>query len=193
MARSVAEQGSPANLALAAVGIVGGAMLLAAFVVDIPSDLNALRLMLFNAGAIAIVVGVHGRQVAVAPPLALLGAVPAIAANSWYLAMTVLATGRPESFAGDFGFVYFLAAVAMWLSDAGFGLVVLRLGVASRWGALALAIGSVLAVTGIDRLALTSPGNPTIFGPLALTGAALNGIGWILLGLDLAIRSRPSR
>jgi len=68
-----------------------------------------------------------------------------------------------------------------------------RLGVVSRWAALVLAIGSVLAVLGIDRLALTSPSNPTVFGALALTGVALTGIGWILLGLDLAIRSRAGR
>jgi len=149
--------------------------------------------MLFNAGAIAIVVGVHRRHAAVAPRLARLGAVPAVLANAWYLAMIVLATGRPAPFAGDFGLVFFWAAIAMWLTDAAFGLVAVRLGVVSRWAALVLAIGSVLAVLGIDRLALTSPSNPTVFGALALTGVALTGIGWILLGLDLAIRSRAGR
>ena len=188
MARQLAASSSPATLALAVIGILGGAVLLAAFVVDIPSDLNTLRLVLFNAGAIAIVVGVHRRQAATAPLLALLGAVPALVANAWYLAMTILAIGRPEPFAGDLGLVYFLAGVAMWLADAAFGLVTLRLGVVRRWGALALAVGSVVAVTGIDRLGLTSGANPTIFGPLALAGVALNGIGWILLGLDLATR-----
>jgi hypothetical protein len=59
----------------------------------------------------------------------------------------------------------------------------LHLGVVWRWAALALAIGSLLAILGMDRLELTSPSNPTIFGPLALTGVALNGIAWILLGL----------
>jgi hypothetical protein len=41
----------------------------------------------------------------------------------------------------------------------------------------------------MDRLELTSPGSPTVFGPLALTGIALNGLGWILLGIDLARRA----
>jgi hypothetical protein len=76
------------------------------------------------------------------------------------------------------------------LTDAAFGLVTLRLGVVTRWGALALAIGSVLATTGNDRLGLTSAENPTIFGPLALAGIALTGIGWILLGFDIATRGR---
>ena len=69
----------------------------------------------------------------------------------------------------------------------------LRSGFAARWGALALAIGSVLALTGMDRLELTSVANPTIFGPLSLIGIALNGLGWILLGLDLASGARGGR
>jgi hypothetical protein len=78
----------------------------------------------------------------------------------------------------------------MWLADAAFGLVSLRLGVVSRLGALALAVGSVLAIMGMDRFGLTSADNPTILGTLALAGIALNGIGWILLGLDVATRRR---
>ncbi|MDP9483031.1 MAG: hypothetical protein M3P84_07395 [Chloroflexota bacterium] len=192
MAQSLAASPSATSRVLGLAGILGGAVLLAAFVVDISPDLNSLRLVLFNAGAMAIVVAVHRRQASAAPALALLGAVSAFAANAWYLAMVVFATGREHPFAGDYGLVFFAAALTMWLADAVFGLVTLRLGVVSRWGALALAIGSVLAVTGIDRLALTSPAHPTIFGPIALTGVALNGIGWILLGLDLATHGRAS-
>lgn len=167
-------------------------MLLAAFLVDISPDLNSLRLVLFNAGAMAIVIAVHRRQAPAAPALALLAAVPAFIANGWYLVMVVLAIGTLHPFAGDNGLVFFAAGAAMWLTDAAFGLVTLRLNVVARWGALALAIGSVLAFTGMDRLELTSPDNPTIFGPLALTGIALNGIGWIVLGIDVATRSRTS-
>jgi hypothetical protein len=105
--------------------------------------------------------------------------------------MMVLAIGRPHPFARDFGLVFFAAGVVMWLTDVSFGLVALGLGVVTRWGALALAIGSDLAITGIDRLELTSPDDPTIFGPLSLAGTALNGLGWILLGLDVAIGRRP--
>lgn len=76
----------------------------------------------------------------------------------------------------------------MWLTDAAFGLVTLRLGMVTRWGAIALAIGSVLAFTGMDRLGLSSPENPTIFGPLSQIGLVLNAIGWILMGLDVATR-----
>jgi hypothetical protein len=171
---------------LGLAGILGGTVLLAAFLMEIPVGLNDLRLALFNLGSMAIVVAVQRRQAPVGSRLALLAAALAVLANAWYLVMVVMAIGHPHPFAGDFGLVGFFAAAAMWLTDAAFGLVTLRLGVVRPWGALALAIGSALAFTGIDRLELTSPANPTIFGPLALAGVALNGIGWILLGLDIA-------
>lgn len=171
--------------ALGLAGILGGVVLLAVFVADIPPELNPIRLVLYNAGAMAIVVGVHRRQAAAAPRLALAAAVPALLANAWYLVMVVLAAGREPPFAGDFGLGMFWAAVVMWWADAWFGLVTGRLRVVGRLGGFVLAVGSVLAFTGIDRLGLTSPANPTIFGPLALTGIALNGVGWVLLGVEL--------
>ena len=79
---------------------------------------------------------------------------------------------------------------AWWLADAAFGFVALRLGAVTRWGALALGVGSLLAILGIGQLELTSPENPTFFGPIALTGVALNGVAWILLGLDLVLDGR---
>ncbi len=192
MAHSLATSPSISSRLLGLTGILGGAVLLAAFIVEIDSDFNNVRLVLFNAGAMAMIIAVHRRHAPVAPTLALLAAVPALLANAWYLTMVVLATGRPHPFAGDFGLVFFFAGAAMWLTDAAFGLVTLRLGVVARWGALALAIGSVLAFIGMDRLELTSRDNPTIFGPLALVGIALNGIGWILLGIDVASQRRTS-
>jgi hypothetical protein len=190
--RALQTSPSTSSRVLGMAGILGGAVLLMVFLVDLPANLNPLRLVLFNAGAIAIVAAVHPRQASAAPTLSLLAAVPAVLANAWYLAMVVLATGRPQPFAGDFGFVFFLAAVAMWLTDAVFGLVTLRLGRVTRWGALALAVGSVLALTGVDRLGLTSSANPTVFLPLSLTGIALNGVGWILLGIDVATGRRQA-
>jgi hypothetical protein len=192
VAHSLAAPPSTSSRVLGLAGILGGAVLLAAFVVDIAPELNNVRLVLFNAGAMAIIIAVHRRQASASRPLALAATVPALLANAWYLAMVVLATTRPEPFAGDFGLVFFFAGATMWLTDAAFGLVTLRLGVVARWGALALAIGSVLAFTGMDRLELSPRDNPTIFGPLALFGIALNGIGWILLGLDVATRRRPT-
>jgi len=169
---------------------MGGAVLLAAFVVEVAPDLNNVRLVLFNLGAIAIVVAVHRLQVAASPTLARVVAIAAVVANASVVLREVLPYGPWHPFAGDNGLVLFYAGIAMWLTDAAFGLVTLRLGVVTRWGALALAVGSVLAILGIDRLGLTSESNPTIFGSLALTGIALNGIAWILLGLDIASRRR---
>lgn len=180
--------GSTRLLGLA--GILGGAVLLAAFVVEIPPDLNGARLVIFNLGAIAVVVALQGRQVAGSRTVFRVASIAAVVANAWHLSMVVISIGRANPFAGDFGLVFFYAAMAMWLADAAFGVAALRSGVASRWGPTALAIGSVLAIAGMDRLGLTSAADPTIFGVLALTGVALNGLGWILLGLDIVSGGR---
>lgn len=178
---------------LGATGIAGGVVLLVAFLpIQIPSDLNVGRLVLFNLGAIAVVVAAHRRHALVDPRWAWLATVPAVVTNATHLVLTIAAATRETPFAGDLGILYFGAGLAMWLSDAWFGFVTARLGVLTRWGAAVLAIGSLLAILGMDRLGLTSPGNPTIFGPLALTGIALNGLGWILLGVDLVRRPREA-
>lgn len=184
---------------LGLVGILGGAVLIAAFIPNVlpnvpwGADLFNLRLALFNAGAMAIVIGVHRRQASVAPTVALLGTVPALLANAWHLVMIVRVVAQPgPPGVGNYGPIYMAAIAVMWLADAWFGLVALRLGVVSRWGAIALAIGSVLAFTPWDHLELTRDANPAIFVPLGLAGVALNGIGWILLGLDVATRRRAS-
>jgi hypothetical protein len=192
MAHSLATSPTISSRVVGLAGILGGVVLLAALVIDIAPGLNNLRLVLFNVGAMAVAIGVYRLQAHAAQTMSLLGAVPALLANAWYLAMVVLAMGRLHPFAGDFGLVFFAAAVALWLTDAWFGFVTLRLGSVTRWGAVALAIGSILALTGVDRLELTSPANPTIFGPLSLVGIALNGIGWILLGLDVATHGRAT-
>jgi hypothetical protein len=191
---------SPSNFSrvLGLIGVLGGLALLLPFLpvlnsFDLNGDLFNLRLTLFNIGAIAIVIVVHRRQAPAAPRLALVAAVATITANALYLAATVLLVSRPgQPGPGDFGLGSFYVGLALWLTDAAFGFVTLRLGVLARWGPIALAIGSLLAILGMDRIELTSPTNPTIFGTLALAGIALNGIGWILLGLDVATRRRAS-
>jgi len=186
---TASHTGTPpmATRALGVVGILGGLVLLAAFVVEIPSALNTVRLVLFCAGAIAVAVAVHGRHATVSRRLALAGAIPVIAANGWYIAWLLLAIGRERPFAGDFGLVGFWAGLAFWLADAWFGLVALRLGVVWRPAAFILVVGSLMATTGMDRLELTSQANPTIFAPIALAGVALNGFAWVLLGIDVVM------
>ena len=190
MTAPIAGPPTASTRVLGLAGILGGAVLLAAFVIEIRPDLNDARLMIFNLGAIAVAVALYRRPVAVSQTLSTVATVAAVVANAWHLSMVILSIGRANPFAGDFGLVFFYSALAMWLADAAFGAAALRSGVASRWGALALAIGSVLAIAGMDRLGLTSAMNPTFFGGLALTGLALNGLGWILLGLDVATGGR---
>jgi len=171
---------------LGALGVAGGLGLLLAYILDIPTAWNTLRLVLFCGGAIAIAIATHGRHAAASRPLALAGTVPLVVANGWYIAWVLLAVGRERPFAGDFGLVGFWAGLAFWLADAWFGLIALRLGVVWLWAALILVAGSLMAIAGMDRLELTSPANPTIFGSIALMGVALNGLAWVLLGLPIA-------
>jgi hypothetical protein len=171
---------------LGGVGILGGLALLAAFVVEIPAGWAAARLLVFPAGAIAVAAATYGSHAAASPRLALAGTIPLVLANGALIAWELLALGRDQPFAGTFGLLGFWISLAFWLADAWFGLVALRLGVMWRPAALMLAAGSLLAILGIDRLGLTSSANPTVAGPLALAGIALNGLAWILLGLPVA-------
>ena len=183
---------SATSRVLGAAGILGGTVLLAAFVVEIPDGANDVRLIVYILGAIAVAVGLHRRQAAVAPQLSLAVTASAILANGWCLAMIVLARGQEHPFRGDFWLVFDLAFLTMWLADAAVGFAALRIGVATRLGAFALAIGSLLAILGMDRLGLSSATDITVFGRLGLTGVALNGIGWILLGLDVMLGASPT-
>jgi len=171
--------------ALGIAGIVAGAAALAAFVIELPEELIAPRLIALLLGSMAIIVGVHRRQAARAPMLALSGALPAVLAVAWYLVMVVLSMLQSvPPFGGTFGLVFFWSGVALWSTMTLFAVVALRIGLVTRLGAFGIAIGSPLTLTGIDRLGLTS----TIFGPLSQVGIVLVGIGWILLGVDLVWR-----
>jgi hypothetical protein len=70
-----------------------------------------------------------------------------------------------------------------------FGAASAVIGAVSRIGSWAVAVGSVLAVTGIDRLGLVSEANPTVFNTLSQIGIVAMAAGWIILGLDVAFRS----
>ena len=173
------------------IGIVGGAVLLVAFLpsLGIPPDFNTWRLVLFPAGAIAVPIAAFRFGALGSTAWSWLAAVAVIATNAAHIVFTIVGSGRGSPF-GDFGLAWHWVAFAMWLSDGLLGLAILRAGGLTRWGAAALALGSPLAVLGMGRFELTSPSNPTIFGPIALIGVALNGVGWVLLGLDLV---RPTK
>ena len=172
------------------LGIVGGVALVGVFVVSIPVDVNTVRLVLFNLGAIAVAAAT---AIVLAGRLVMVVAGATIAANAWYLAMVVASTVASIPIGpGAFGVVGFWAGLSMWIADAAFGVVGFRLGGSARLGAIALTVGSLLAVLGMDRLELTTRANPTIFLPLSLVGIALNGAGWIVLGAWLLTRRARS-
>jgi hypothetical protein len=179
----------------APLGIAGGAAIRAAFVPNLPWTPEAfqLRLVLFNAGAIAIVAAVSRRQ-APGIPFSRAVAAAAIFANAWYLVMVVLSIGRPQPPDADpeFRLVGFFAGAAMWLADAAFGAVALRDRSVTRAATLALLIGSLLAFLGMGRLGLSNGGLGWLFTPLSLLGIALNGAAWILIGIEL-LRTERAR
>ena len=185
--RQVAHSMSSARLIearlLGILGVIGGGALLTAFVLDVPSGLTALRIAVFNVGIIAVVIAVlRGGAVRPSVPVLVAG-LAAIAANGLYAVM-VMADIHP-------GAVPLWTGVALWLTTALFGVVALRRDGLTRWGALAVAVGGVLALTGIDRLGLVSAASPTIFDPLSQAGIGLVGIGLIVMGLD-AVSHRPA-
>jgi hypothetical protein len=181
------EHRQPRVRVLGLLGIVGGIAVLAAFVVTIPPAQNTARIFLFLAGGVGVALAAHEPQARVSGRLALACVIPLVLANGVVAIWELLSLGRDRPFAGDFGLVGFYAGLAMWLAHAWYGIATVRIGVLSRWAAIALVVGSVLAITGMDRLELTSSVNPTIFGPLSLLGIALNGIAWALLGLGVVM------
>ena len=189
MAHSMTLAPTPASRILGLLGILGGAVLLAAFAIEISPDNNNFRLILFNLGAIAVVLAVHRVQSASSPRLALAGAIPAVVANALYMLPIVRQVAIPGEPLVP-GFVLILIGGAMWLSDLWFGVVTLQLGVVSRIGALALIVGSFFAFIGMGIFGLTVEG--TLLNAVIMTGLAIHGLGWILLGLDVALRRRPA-
>lgn len=191
VAQSLVVAPTPVSRILGVLGVIGGAVLLAAFVVEISPDVMNLRLVLFNLGAIAVVLAVHTRQSAAGPRLALLGAVPAILTNAAYLILIVRLAAQPgELGPGDYGPLIFYVSGAMWLSDLWFGLVTFRLGVPSRASSIALIVGSVAAFLGMSVFGLAPAGS--LMEKIILSGIALHGVAWILLGLEVALGRRPS-
>ena len=194
MAQSLAIAPTPLSRVLGILGVIGGAALLVAFVlaplsISVSPDLFNLRLILFNLGAIAVVVAVHLRQRAVWPRLALVGAIPAVLANAAYIVVTWLAVSRPGEIGfGDYGPWFSYVAGAMWLGDLWFGLVTFKLGVLSRWSAAALVVGSLAALAGMGIFGLWTSGS--IEEKVILAGVALHGVAWVLLGLEVALRRR---
>ncbi|MEO7664651.1 MAG: hypothetical protein ABIV26_05940 [Candidatus Limnocylindrales bacterium] len=172
------------------IGILGGSLLVAALVPNLPwtSQVFNLRLVVFGLGAIAVIVAIEARQWATgrARWWSLAVSAAAIIATAAHLALSIAFTTRPQPPAPDPEFrpLYALAANLMWASTALFGLVALRIGVASRLGSSMLLVGSVLAAIGVSgnlsrELALSLQG-------LTVAGVVMVGLAWIVLGIDVA-------
>jgi hypothetical protein len=195
---SLGEAPSGLRRLLGVVGVLGGLGILAGFVLqtlifETLPWLIVVRIVLSNFGAIAIIVGLQAT--ASATSLSRGGTAIASAAalsNAWYAGMTLLPVIGWAPFAGDHYFTIFLAGLAMWVTDAVFGLVVARRGGFLRVAGLTLALGSVLTLLGIDRLGLIGGDYAALFVPLALAGQGIGGFAWVLLGLDVLTRRRPA-
>jgi len=193
VAHSLSRPASAATKALGVLGVGGGLILVSAFVFFIPGTFNAIRLVLFNLGAIAIAIAVYRQLPAPAGRAALVLAALVIVANAWHLVMVIVGIGRPQPPQADVDFrlVMFLAGLSMWATDGVFGLIVARLGGLARLGGAALVLGGS-AIVGMDRLGLVHQGEDSLASVVALSGVALNGIGWIVLGIVVATRRRPT-
>ena len=183
VAHSLASAPSATTGVLGIAGIVAGLAILAAFVIDLPSGVFRDRLIVFAVGVIAIGIGVHRRQSTRASAVSLLLTIALVAANAFFL-VTIIFFEPPHIAA-------FWSGVALWLVSAAFGGASALIGAVSRIGAWAVAVGSLLTLTGIDRLGLASEAAPMNFNTLSQVGIVAMALGWIVLGLDVAMR-RPS-
>jgi hypothetical protein len=190
VAHSLTVAPSISSRILGILGVLGGVLLLAAFVADLGAAFIELRITLFLVGSMAVVLAVYSRHAEPGGKLALVGALPALVGNAIYL-VTILAAIAATPVDGLPGWLIFGATIALWLGDAWFGLITLRMGTLARLGPIAIALGSVLALTGFDGFGLVAA-NPAIFKPLSFVGQVLVGAGWILLGFDVATRRRAS-
>lgn len=179
VAQSLSSAPSAASRVLGIAGIVAGLAILAAFVIDLPSGLFRDRLIVFGIGVIAIGIGVHRRQASRAPTASMAATVVLGVSVALFLVTVVMELPS---------IAVFWSGAALWLGSAAFGAVTALIGAVSRIGGWAVAIGSLLALTGIDRLGLVSQMSPTIFNTVSQVGIVTMGVGWILLGLDLAVR-----
>lgn len=171
--------------ALGIAGVLAGLVLIVPYLVTIDETWFPPRILVFNAFVIALVVGLHRRQAASSPRLALAAGALVILANAWYIGMVMLGVGDVNPFGGALGLVWLVSGLALWGAAAAYGAASLAIGAFSHWGPILLVIGSALTATGIDRLGLA--GSDSVFGPLSQIGGVMHGLGWIVMGSELAL------
>ncbi len=187
--RTVAHSAAPmptfSARALGIAGVLAGIVLIVPYVVTIDETWFPPRIILFNAFVIAVAVGLYRRQAAASPRLAAVATAVVLVANAWYLGMVALGLSDANPFGGALGTVWLISGLFLWGAAAIYGAASLAIGAFSRWGPILLVIGSVLTATGIDRLGLAS--GDSIFGVLSQVGGVMHGVGWIVLGVELAL------
>lgn len=189
------------------LGLVGGALLLAAFLTFEPFAerwANLVRLVVFTLGGAGVAAAFYPRQALAAPTTALISSAAVIVAGLGYAGWLIVANWVPSPFSGPFGYLNLWASAALWLSAAIYGVAMLRsgaawrgmprlMGVLTRLGAFVL-LGSSVAWIGDDRFGwVDSAQYGGIVQAVAMTGVFLNGLGWILLGTVLVFGGRSAQ
>ena len=187
-------------------GAIGAALLLGAFVSFLPFEdpaINRIRLVAFALAGAAISLAFYRRQALVAPTLALLTTSAVVIAGIWYAAWVILADRVESPFIGAFGLVNMFANIALWVTPVVWAVGLLHTGAAWQGMspnlrlvtkvALWILIGSIVAWLGDDRLGLVDSLWGELWQMIALAGVAMNGIGWLLLGVVLLFGGRVDR
>lgn len=185
VAHSLSSAPTPVTRVLGIAGVVAGLVILLVYGIELPEALYPARLVVFGLGVMAIAVGVHQRQAVQAPSASLMATGALVGATGAWLGTVLLLP--PGHIAG------FWLSVGLWVAMAAFGAVATGIGAVSRIGAAGIAAGALLAVTGIDRLGLVSNVAPTIFNTLSQIGIVTMALGWVVLGIDIALRARVPR
>ena len=207
MAQSLATfEPTPVMRLLGVFGIVGAGLLLWAFLSFDPftdPGINNLRLVAFALAGAAIALALHRRQAAAAPTLALLTTAFVVIAGIWYSLWMILSDSVESRFMGTFGLIGLFAGIALWVSPVVWAIAQLHTGAAwqgmSRGPALitklglSLLLGSSVAWLGDDRLGLVGSLWGEMWQAIALTGVAMNGLGWLTLGAVLVTGGRGTR
>ena len=191
---------------LGIAGLVGGLLILWAFVGDIGEEpANTIRLTVFYLGSAAIALALHSRLAASRPRLAFAVTAAVVFTSLWNVLWILLSAGLTHPFGGTFGMIGFASVHLGWFSAAAFGAAVLWVPTVwagmgrsqvtvTRMAGLALLIGSIATNAGDDRLGLVnSDAYGALWRPIALTGLFLNGAGWVLLGTVLLLGKRGPR
>lgn len=183
---------------LGVVGVIGAVLLLWAFISFNPFQdqrVNSVRLVLFALAGAAISLAFHRRQALAAPTLALLTTAAVVIGGIWSASWVILSNGVLSPNMGTFGLIGLFANIALWVTPTIWAIGMLHTGAAwqgmspnrarlTKLG-VSLLIGSVVAWMGDDRLGMVDSLWGEMWQAVAITGVALNGVGWLILGIVL--------